>query len=161
MGPWTQNSAMSLYLMLSCFEMYHILHVSRLLFPSNGWNSTSPTWSQPFTVLIYDCKLPTCKSHDLASGTAEHTNEGLLICFTLFHLLSIIWEKWVDWQIIMVCEKGNTRSANEKWAFILQEMVNGKSSNYLGAIHKLRHTNFLIFYPSSVLVTGGHISETP
>ena len=32
--------------------------------------------------------------------------------------------------------------------------------NMLGAIHKLRHTNFMIFYPSP-LVTGGHISETP
>jgi hypothetical protein len=31
----------------------------------------------------------------------------------------------------------------------------------LGAIHKLRHTNFIIFfYPSTYLVTGGHISET-
>ena len=29
-----------------------------------------------------------------------------------------------------------------------------------GAIHKLGHTNFMIFYPSP-LVTGGHISETP
>ena len=30
----------------------------------------------------------------------------------------------------------------------------------LGAIHKLRHTNFMIFSPPP-LVTGGHISETP
>ena len=30
----------------------------------------------------------------------------------------------------------------------------------LGAFHKLRHTNFMIFYPSPILVTGGHISET-
>jgi hypothetical protein len=30
----------------------------------------------------------------------------------------------------------------------------------LGAIHKLRHTNFMIFCPSPVLVTGGHTSET-
>ena len=30
----------------------------------------------------------------------------------------------------------------------------------LGAIHKLRYTNFMIFDPSPVLVTGGHISET-
>ena len=31
----------------------------------------------------------------------------------------------------------------------------------LGAIHKLRHTNFMIFLPLPVLVTGGHISENP
>ena len=31
----------------------------------------------------------------------------------------------------------------------------------LGAIHKLGHRNFIIFYPFPVLVTGGHISETP
>ena len=31
----------------------------------------------------------------------------------------------------------------------------------LGAIHKLRHTNFMIFFYPSPLVTGGHISETP
>ena len=30
----------------------------------------------------------------------------------------------------------------------------------LEAIHKLRHTNFMIFYPSPVLVSGVHISET-
>ena len=30
----------------------------------------------------------------------------------------------------------------------------------LGVIHKLRHTNFMIFYPSP-LVTSGHISATP
>ena len=32
---------------------------------------------------------------------------------------------------------------------------------YLGAIHKLRHTNFKIFLPLPVLVIGGHIFETP
>ena len=31
----------------------------------------------------------------------------------------------------------------------------------LGAIHKLRHTNYMIFYLSPPLVTGGHISVTP
>jgi hypothetical protein len=31
----------------------------------------------------------------------------------------------------------------------------------LGAIHKLRHTNLMIFLPFPVLVTGGHIYETP
>ena len=31
----------------------------------------------------------------------------------------------------------------------------------LGAIHKLRHTNFMISLPPPPLVTGGHISETP
>ena len=30
-----------------------------------------------------------------------------------------------------------------------------------GAIHKLRHTNFMIFLTLPVLFTGGHISETP
>ena len=35
------------------------------------------------------------------------------------------------------------------------------TAKHLGAIHKLRHTNFMIFLPLPRLVTGGHISETP
>ena len=34
------------------------------------------------------------------------------------------------------------------------------SSLAYGAIHKLRHTNFMICLPLPVLVTSGHISET-
>ena len=36
-----------------------------------------------------------------------------------------------------------------------------KRNGILGAIHKLRHTNFMIFLPLPILVTGGHVSETP
>ena len=42
-----------------------------------------------------------------------------------------------------------------------QYKIHLKSVNHLGAIHKLRHMNFMIFLHLSPLVTGGHISEIP
>ena len=36
-----------------------------------------------------------------------------------------------------------------------------QESRFQGVIHKLRHTNFMIFLSFPVLVTDGHISETP
>ena len=44
---------------------------------------------------------------------------------------------------------------------ICRDVNYGSLLQTLGAIHKLRHTNLMIFLHLPVLVTGGHISETP